>query len=58
MKLIEVRSNLNKILKNDAWNEIASELSNYIKTATTSNDYKNKIVSLIDDVSFSYINIL
>jgi len=40
------KNHFNKILKNDAWNEIASELSDNIATAFTPNDCKNKMVSI------------
>lgn len=40
------KNHFNKILKNDAWNEIASELSDHISTAITSNDCRNKMVSI------------
>lgn len=40
------KNNFNKILKNDAWNEIASELSDHISTAITLNDCRNKMVSI------------
>jgi len=40
------KNHFNKILKNDAWNETASELSDHISTAITSNDCRNKTVPI------------
>lgn len=40
------KNHFNKILKNYAQNEIASELSDHISTAITSNDCRNKMVSI------------
>lgn len=59
LKLIEVyrskeiiwnpmnKNHFNKILKNDAWNEIASELSDHISTTITANECKTKIVTIL-----------
>lgn len=41
-----IKNHFNKTLKNDVWKEIASELSDYIATAITSNDRKNKMFSI------------
>jgi len=40
------QNHYNKILKNDAWNEIASEFSNQISTAITPDECRNKMVSI------------